>query len=239
MKSVEAAVKWAEKIAADNSHGYDQTKRNGPDYDCSSFVATAFAEGGFPISPKCWTGNLYEALTSVGFKQVSGGRLRGDVLLTPGKHVVLCVDSNRIVHASKNEKGGITGGKTGDQTGNEICVRAYYTPSYGWTYHLRYTNAAIIEKKPTLINVAYGVLRGDYGNFPGRKEAVEATGYPYDVVQEFVNYICKYNDDYVDVVGWVIAGDYGNGDARREALEEEGWNADEIQWGVNQVLEYG
>ena len=34
---VEAACKWAESIAADDSHGYDQGNRNGPDYDCSSF----------------------------------------------------------------------------------------------------------------------------------------------------------------------------------------------------------
>ena len=32
-------VEWAKNIAADDSHGYSQPRRNGnPDYDCSSLV---------------------------------------------------------------------------------------------------------------------------------------------------------------------------------------------------------
>lgn len=32
-----------------------------------------------------------------------------------------------IGHASINENGGITGGRTGDQTGKEICIREWYS----------------------------------------------------------------------------------------------------------------
>ena len=46
---VEKAIAWAVAIANDNSHGYSLYNRNGPDYDCSSFVSTAFRQGGF-----CW-----------------------------------------------------------------------------------------------------------------------------------------------------------------------------------------
>lgn len=39
---VESAISWAIAIANDNSHGYSQSSRWGPDYDCSSFVISAF-----------------------------------------------------------------------------------------------------------------------------------------------------------------------------------------------------
>ena len=41
MEVIELAVKNIENLAADNSHGYDQANRWGPDYDCSSAVITA------------------------------------------------------------------------------------------------------------------------------------------------------------------------------------------------------
>ncbi len=47
---VEAAIQWAISIANDDSHGYSQSNRNGPNYDCSSFVSTAFKNGGFSVS---------------------------------------------------------------------------------------------------------------------------------------------------------------------------------------------
>ena len=31
-----------------------------------------------------------------------------------------------IGHASINEKGKVTGGKKGDQTGKEVCIRTWY-----------------------------------------------------------------------------------------------------------------
>ena len=37
-EKIEAAVNWAIQIANDNSHGYDQANRWGPDYDCSSLL---------------------------------------------------------------------------------------------------------------------------------------------------------------------------------------------------------
>ena len=40
---VEQAISWAISIANDNSHGYSMTSRWGPDYDCSSFVISAYS----------------------------------------------------------------------------------------------------------------------------------------------------------------------------------------------------
>ena len=37
-ETIDRAVDWALAMARDDRHGYDQEKRWGPDYDCSSFV---------------------------------------------------------------------------------------------------------------------------------------------------------------------------------------------------------
>ena len=41
MTKIEKAVTWALAIANDNTHGYDQQYRWGPDYDCSSLIISA------------------------------------------------------------------------------------------------------------------------------------------------------------------------------------------------------
>ena len=140
MGKIDKAVKTAINIANDNSHGYDQTHRNGPDYDCSSFIAYCLNKAGFQVSLSSWTGNLRKQLLACGFKSihVNSTRKRGDIFLTEGKHVVMCTSAHEIVHASINEFGKTIGGKTGDQNGKEICERTFYTPDYGWDYHLRY-----------------------------------------------------------------------------------------------------
>ena len=50
MAKIENFVSFLEKIAKDDSHGYAQDKRYGPDYDCSSFVAAVLIPAGtFPL----------------------------------------------------------------------------------------------------------------------------------------------------------------------------------------------
>ena len=140
---IEKALRWAVGIANDNSHGYDQAHRTGPDYDCSSLVTTALKNAGFKIGIGS-TSTMFGQLTSAGFKNVNGsvnkgnasGMKRGDILLTPGRHTAMYLGNGQIVHASINEFGRITGGKPGDQTGREICVKKYY--NYPWSYVMRY-----------------------------------------------------------------------------------------------------
>lgn len=140
---IEKALRWAVGIANDNSHGYDQAHRTGPDYDCSSLVTTALKNAGFKIGIGS-TSTMFGQLTSAGFKNVNGsvnkgnasGMKRGDILLTPGKHTAMYLGNGQIVHASINEFGRVTGGKPGDQTGKEICVKKYY--NYPWSYVMRY-----------------------------------------------------------------------------------------------------
>ena len=74
MKSkIEAATTWMENLAADNSHGYSQANRWGPDYDCSSAVITAWQQAGVPVKDKgaTYTGNMRSAFLACGFKLVT------------------------------------------------------------------------------------------------------------------------------------------------------------------------
>ena len=136
MSVIENAIAWALEIAGDASHGYDQTSRWGPDYDCSSFVISAFKKAGLPLTAT-YTGNMKYDFLRNGFYVVADGSLvRGDVLLHEQNHTALYLGDGMLVQASINEKGTIKGGVSGDQTGREIGVRTYY--DYPWDFVLRY-----------------------------------------------------------------------------------------------------
>lgn len=194
MSKVEKAVQWAINIANDNTHGYDQAHRWSPDYDCSTLVISAFELAGIKVKTKgaTYTGNMLTAFKACGFKDVTAscklpsgtGLQRGDVLLKPNSHTAIYIGEGKIVHASINENGKVTGGKTGDQTGKEICVTSYYNKP--WTYVLRYT-----EKTKTLKQVAMEVIRGNYGNGQTRKNKLQDEGWDYDEVRAMVNSILQ------------------------------------------------
>lgn len=137
MPKIETAVAWAEQIAADDRHGYSQSNRNGPDYDCSSMIGTALSEARFAVSKYSTTRNLESQLIKCGFVKCQAPWKRGDIHLAAGHHVTMSTDASHIVHASQSENGGIDG-ETGDQTGREICVRSYYCLPYRNLVHYRY-----------------------------------------------------------------------------------------------------
>lgn len=150
MTKIEQAVKNMELLCTDNSHGYDQTHRWGPDYDCSSAVITAWQDAGVPVktSGASYTGNMYSVFLTCGFKDVTAqvnlatgaGLQRGDVLLNHRNHTAMYVGYGTLAQASQNENGGATGGQTGDQTGNEIRLRSYY--NFPWDVALRFADSA-------------------------------------------------------------------------------------------------
>ena len=136
---IEKAVNWAIGIALDNSKGYDQNNRWGPDYDCSSLVIQAWEQANVPLKTNgaTYTGNMKNVMLRTGFEVVTDNTLkRGDVLLNEVNHTALYIGEGEIVEASINENGDIVGGQTGDQTGHEIHIRSYY--SYPWDCVLRY-----------------------------------------------------------------------------------------------------
>ena len=175
---LEMAVKLAEQIADDPDHGYSQEKRNSPDFDCSSMIATCLNWAGFDIPVTAYTGNLAAYLTKIGFRQTTKPPRRGDVFVTRFRHTVFSTSRTNIVHAVANERGTATGGKPGDQTGREIRRDKFYTPSYGWQDHLRF---------PTVDELATEVIAGEWGNGTKRRDRLTKAGYNYDEIQKRVN----------------------------------------------------
>lgn len=161
MGVIDNAVARALETAADDSHGYDQSNRWGPDYDCSSAVISAWELAGVPVKTNgaTYTGNMRGVFLRCGFEDVTGSvnlttgedLKRGDVLLNIRHHAAMYCGNGQEVEASINENGGITGGMTGDQTGREILVRPYR--NYPWDCVLRYTGgdagAEPEKSKPT------------------------------------------------------------------------------------------
>lgn len=147
MGQMDKAVAQAINIANDDIHGYDQIDRWGnPNYDCSGLVIRCCEDNGIPLKTAgaTYTGNMRAAALKIGFKDVIGevnvvtgeGLLKNDILLNQAKHTAFYIGDEKIVHASINEKGTVTGGKSGDQTGKEICIRSYYNKP--WDCVLRY-----------------------------------------------------------------------------------------------------
>ena len=175
---VEKAVSWLKAIAQDDSHGYDQSHRWGPDYDCSSLTIKAYDRAGVPViaAGAGYTGNIRPAFLATGmFKDVTkdvnlktGHGLRpGDVCLNYVHHVVVYVGDGKVVSASINENGRTTGGKTGDQTGREILIRSYY--NYPWNSILRYCGpdadedtGVVAPAAPTSVQQRYHVQAGSF-----------------------------------------------------------------------------
>ena len=188
MTKTELAIRAMEELAKDNSHGYDQIHRWGPDYDCSSAVITSWEIAGVPVHKNgaTFTGNMLYSFLKSGFVNVTNtvdlrtgkGLVRGDVLLNIKHHTAMYAGNGKEVEASINELGKATGGKTGDQTGKEILIRNYR--NYPWDCVLRYKE---------LENIAKEVIAGKWGNGAVRKRRLEKAGYDYLQVQKCVNYL--------------------------------------------------
>lgn len=145
-ETINKAVAWELGIAEDPAHGYDQANRWGPNYDCSSVMISAWQAAGVPVKTNgaSYTGNMYGVFLRCGFVDVTNkvnlatgaGLEKGDVLLNKKNHTELYIGGSKVVKASINERGGTTGGQSGDQTGREIYVGNYY--NYPWDCVLRY-----------------------------------------------------------------------------------------------------
>lgn len=185
MDVINTAMTWALDTAEDNSHGYSQASRWGPDYDCSSFAIEAYQQAGLKLKEHGanYTGDMYAAFRSCGFEDVTrsvdlntgAGLKYGDVLHShnAGKqHAALYAGDGLIVHARSSEGNSIPG----DQSGNEIRVQPYYGP---WDHVLRYTAEApsrkilkngmigedVRELQEKLVKLGYntGGVEGKYG----------------------------------------------------------------------------
>ena len=150
--SVSKFLKAMEAIADDNSHGYSISNRNGPNYDCSSFVFYSLVNAGIldasqgPFN----TSNMGSVLTAAGFEQIPYDRnslQAGDIVVDPRPGV-----SGHTTTIYSNENGEIKeiaahydmDGRSGDSSGNEISIASYSEGrhSYQYIYRLSGSNAA-------------------------------------------------------------------------------------------------
>ena len=169
----EAAVKWAVMIANDQRHGYSQASRWGKpdtvsDFDCSSFVISAYKAAGADVGSATFTGNMRQELLAHGFSDVTSscnlttqaGLKPGDILLWHGSgtqgHTALYVGGGKIVHARGQSYGSAA---PGDQ-GSEIAVTPYYRGK--WNTVLRYGKSTASVKRyaveTTLPIIRYGSI---------------------------------------------------------------------------------
>lgn len=134
-------IYWCQTV----SLGYDQSNRqdfrDGGETDCSALVLHALREAGFDTGSATYTGNMRSNLTARGWKVVAnnGRPQAGDILLNDVNHVAVYVGNGKLAQASIDERGRISGGKGGDQTGRETNVSPYY--NYPWNCYLRWAGS--------------------------------------------------------------------------------------------------
>ncbi len=147
----EIAAQLFEHLCNHNWHGYSQPHRYGDgegtcditingkvykleqgDRDCSSAIISAFEAAGISCGGATYTGNMKECMTSTGnfvWHPMSSGFIaqRSDVYLNILNHTAMCTSAvpDMLGEFSMSETGGIDGA-TGDQTGKESYIHAYY-----------------------------------------------------------------------------------------------------------------
>lgn len=135
--------------------GYDQSNREdirwGGECDCSSLVIFALKEAGFDVGAATYTGNMSRNLVLRGWKRVAncGNPEKGDILLNDRSHVAVWL-GDCLAQASIDERGGVSGGRSGDQGApngrGETNTRSYY--NYPWDCYLRWGGREVTVARP-------------------------------------------------------------------------------------------
>lgn len=152
------------RLVNDDSHGYSQSNRWGPDYDCSSSIITALRRAGFDTGNASYTGNMSAELTKHGWERLPyKNPKRGDILLNDATHVEMSLGNgqNAGFHSAHGHP------ETGDQAHEAYVGR---DPGH-WAAILRYKNgfgdslADAIEETYNFKKFGYGSMdaEGDDG----------------------------------------------------------------------------
>ncbi|GEM_PF-3118659 len=152
------------RLVNDDSHGYSQANRWGPDYDCSSSIITALRWAGFNTGNASYTGNMSSELTKHGWERLPyRNPKRGDILLNDATHTEMSLGDGKTAgfHSAHGHP------ETGDQAHEAYVGR---DPG-GWAAILRYKNgfgdslADAIEEAYNFKKYGYGVMdaEGDGG----------------------------------------------------------------------------
>lgn len=131
-------------LCNDDSHGYSQANRWGPDYDCSSAIITALRDAGFDTGGASYTGNMSSELCARGWERLSPdvGKEPGDICLNDVNHVAMYVGDGQVAEFSSDYDG-----IQGDSSGREASVHGYY--DYPWDCVLRWPEG--VNKKVAFV----------------------------------------------------------------------------------------
>lgn len=156
----QAAVNWMVGIANDSSHGYSQSNRWGPDYDCSSLTISAYEAAGVPMRSSGLNDSKSfkeSQILAAGFVNVtsscnmktSEGMQPGDILYRYG-HLAMYQGNGLIVEA-RGPKGHP---ETGDQTGDEITAGMKYRSEFTAVYRYAGNGSAAVTSVPVSSNAS-------------------------------------------------------------------------------------
>ena len=178
------------KLVNDDSHGYSQANRWGPDYDCSSSIITALRWAGFDTGNASYTGNMSSELTKHGWERLPyKNPKRGDILLNDATHVEMSLGNgmNAGFHSAHGHP------EAGDQAHEAYVGR---DPG-GWAAILRYKNG-FGDSLADAIEEAYNVKKYGYGSMDEEgdagapasgsladwtKQALQLTGQPMSLLK--------------------------------------------------------
>lgn len=131
----------------------DQYKVEQGDRDCSSAVIDCWQQAisktpyAGALGSATYTGDMRSVFVNSGlfvWHPMWDGYIaqRGDIYLNETSHTAMCTSAipDMLAEFNINEFGGITGGSTGDQTGNESRIAPYY--DFPWDGILQYNGAA-------------------------------------------------------------------------------------------------
>lgn len=150
-RMADRAVWWANE--GNLGYDWDYPDRThfyvGGETDCSYFMISIVKEQGLSTGSASYTGNMRSNFTAHGWKWIPWSQIGGtanlqvgDILLNESYHTAMYVGNGKIAQASANERGGASGGQTGDQGRpngvGETNVTNFYVYSHGWNGVLRY-----------------------------------------------------------------------------------------------------
>lgn len=258
---IENAISWALGIANDDSHGYSQLQNRrwgNPDYDCSTFVITAFANAGCDVEGATYTGNMRSVFENAGFTWIpksqidlsnSSQLVRGDILLNEANHTEIYIGNNQRVGAHTGTYDIYDRNSPGDNNGREISIYNYSNSS-NWDGVLRYKDEPVV---PTIPTGAITVVDGDYYISTaldnnkvleiddGHISSNSANAQLWDLLKEtnqifsvkhigdgYYNLICQKSGKYLEVEG-------GNTAVGSNVQQYDGNGTDAQQWVIRET----
>lgn len=145
---VESYLSEMKKIADDDTHGYSMDARNGPDYDCSSFIYYSLVNAGILSGSEPFvTSNMGQVLKDAGFTEIAysiDSLQKGDIVVDTREGAsghtttIYSVDGDNIKQIAAH---GDHDGVSGDSSGTEINISDYSEGRHQYTYIYRLSGA--------------------------------------------------------------------------------------------------